>query len=98
VVTSAKSRAVTERNTGAVFSFRPAPVYPQALDKLRGEPLTCEFASKILSGEIQFNSMSVNYSGQTPLWPWIVVIFCAAVVAAGTLTLMCWIGLALLGY
>jgi hypothetical protein len=33
-----------------------------------------------------------------PLWMWIVMLSCIAIIASGALTLVGWIGLALLGY
>jgi hypothetical protein len=45
----------------------------------------------------RFLLMITKYFKQTP-WPWIVVLPFVSVVAAGTLVLFGWIGLALLGY
>ena len=45
---------------------------------------------------INATAMTTNYS--TPLWPWIAVLACTGIVAAGALGLIGYIVLALIGY
>jgi hypothetical protein len=50
-----------------------------------------------LCGWINAIAMTVNYP-HAPLWPWIAVIACTGIVAAGALALIGYIVLALIGY
>jgi hypothetical protein len=57
-----------------------------------------EFAGGALPAQLNLNPMTANYSKQTPLWPWIALLFCVGIVTVGAAALIGWVVLALLGY
>jgi hypothetical protein len=61
-----------------------------------GIQLNARVSLATLCGWINPNAMTANYP--TPLWPWIAVLACTGIVAAGALALIGYIVLALIGY